>query len=87
MAGLATLAGGLAVALTQSAQAAPPAAYTGTNTAADGPGVCLNGPGDVNCNIYTEKKTVWLNAGDAGPGQGHVRRHQQRGGDRRTVTP
>lgn len=66
VAGLATLAGGLAVVVTQGAQAAPPAAFTGTNSADPGSGPCLNGPGDVNCNIYGAKRDVWLNAGPLG---------------------
>lgn len=53
-----------------TANAAPPAAYTGTNSAVDGPGTCLNGTGDVNCNIYTSKDHVWLNAGPAATSTG-----------------
>jgi hypothetical protein len=54
----------------KGAVAAPPAAFTGTNAAVDGPGTCLNGPGDVNCNLYTSKNFVWLNAGPAGTSTG-----------------
>jgi hypothetical protein len=49
---------------------AGPAAYTATNPDVDGPGTCLNGnqnaaDGPVNCNLYTSKNYVWLNAGPA----------------------
>jgi hypothetical protein len=39
------------------------AGYTTTNSAADGPGTCFNGPGVVNCNIYDAKNHVWINGG------------------------
>jgi hypothetical protein len=39
------------------------AAFTTTNTNADGTGHCQNGNEDVNCNIYDGKEFVWLNGG------------------------
>src|ERR1044072_5212027 len=39
------------------------AAFTTTNTNADGTGHCKNGNEDVNCNIYDGKQYVWLNGG------------------------
>jgi hypothetical protein len=39
------------------------AAFTTTNTNADGTGHCKNGNEDVNCNIYDGKDFVWLNGG------------------------
>lgn len=64
---LALTIGLLALALPASALAGP-ATYTGTDPFVDGPGRCLNGNqtaanGPVNCNIYTGKQYVWLNAG------------------------
>lgn len=44
----------------------PNAAFTTINETADGANFCLNGPGVVNCNIYTEKQYVWLNGGPTG---------------------
>jgi hypothetical protein len=44
----------------------PNASFTSINEAEDGGNFCLNGPGVVNCNIYTEKQYVWLNAGPTG---------------------
>lgn len=67
---LAALLAGSLIQIATTATAAPPAAFTGTNTAVDGPGTCLNGPGDVNCNIYTSKNAVWLNAGPLGTSTG-----------------
>ncbi|MDQ1586259.1 MAG: hypothetical protein QOH80_1624, partial [Actinomycetota bacterium] len=39
------------------------AAFTTTNTVADGTGHCKNGNEAVNCNIYDGKEFVWLNGG------------------------
>ena len=39
------------------------AAFTTTDTTADGTGHCKNGNEDVNCNIYDGKDFVWLNGG------------------------
>lgn len=39
------------------------AAFTTTNTTADGSGHCNNGNEDINCNIYDGKQYVWLNGG------------------------
>ena len=46
-----------------SAGAVTGAAFTTTNTAADGTGNCKNGNEDVNCNIYDAKQYVWMNGG------------------------
>src|SRR4051794_25256539 len=46
-----------------SAQAVTGAAFTTTNTVADGTGHCKNGNENVNCNIYDGKQYVWLNGG------------------------
>ena len=39
------------------------AAFTTTNSNADGTGHCMNGNENVNCNIYEGKQYVWLNGG------------------------
>lgn len=39
------------------------AAFTTVNTAADATNHCLNGSGDINCNVYDGKDYVWLNGG------------------------
>jgi len=39
--------------------------FTSVNPSIDGTGHCLNGPGPINCNIYTGKRFVWLNGGPA----------------------
>lgn len=55
--------------LERSAPAAEPrlvvagAGFTTTNPDLDGPGTCQNGPGTVNCNLYTAKEFVWANGG------------------------
>jgi hypothetical protein len=41
------------------------AVFTTINVPVDGPHRCLNGPGVINCNIYTGKQFVWLNGGPA----------------------
>src|SRR5436190_3832466 len=41
------------------------AVFTSVNPSIDGTGHCLNGPGPINCNIYTGKRFVWLNGGPA----------------------
>jgi hypothetical protein len=46
-----------------SAFAASGAAFTTVNEAVDGPGHCLHGNPDVNCNLYDGKQYVWLNGG------------------------
>jgi hypothetical protein len=37
--------------------------FTTMNTSFDGTGHCLNGNGNVNCNIYNGKQYVWTNGG------------------------
>ncbi|MQA99338.1 MAG: hypothetical protein GEU78_03450 [Actinobacteria bacterium] len=39
------------------------AGFTTTNETVDGADKCLNGPGVVNCNLYTGKEFVWINGG------------------------
>jgi hypothetical protein len=55
-AGLLTLAPGSAFAVSG-------AAFTTVNEGLDGTGHCQNGNPAVNCNIYDDKDTVWLNGG------------------------
>jgi hypothetical protein len=56
------------------AQAAPVpvtgGVFTTVNEAVDGPGKCLNGNPQVNCNLYTGKPYVWLNGGPSANGLG-----------------
>jgi hypothetical protein len=44
--------------------------FTSVNGAVDGPGRCLNGNPEVNCNLYTGKPYVWLNGGPSKNGLG-----------------
>lgn len=59
----------LALVILPAAQTTPTpvtgGAYTTINPGTDGPGTCENGPGTVNCNIYLQKRFVWLNGGPA----------------------
>jgi hypothetical protein len=61
-----TFLSGMLAALAGPAIANTPvtgAAFTTTDTNADGTGHCKNGNEDVNCNIYDGKQFVWLNGG------------------------
>jgi hypothetical protein len=46
------------------------AAFTTVDEAADGTGHCQNGNPQVNCNLYSGKKYVWLNGGPTANGVG-----------------
>jgi hypothetical protein len=64
--GSAGLVGVILAALIAAAPAAAQvngAAFTTVNPAVDGPDRCMNGPGTINCNLYTGKQYVWLNGG------------------------
>src|SRR4051812_15561148 len=60
--GALTMLAAFVFAATANAQVAG-AGFTTSNPDVDGPGTCLNGPGIVNCNIYTDKQRVWINGG------------------------
>ena len=57
------------VGLVAAAFAEPGAVFTTFNTAVDGANVCQKGS-VINCNIYKEKKFVWLNGGPLANGLG-----------------
>jgi hypothetical protein len=58
------------LAFAPAALAVSGAGYTTVNPAADGPNHCKNGNPGVNCNIYDDKRHVWLNGGPAANGLG-----------------